>query len=502
MDSCYRDILIMSFTLRQYQQDIVTAAAIKVRDSQHVLIQAAGGTGKTKTFLFIAMSAMSKGHAVIIITDRTAVYKQVSEESKGITIGEGVKDVGVHGGMMYVAMAQTLKRRKHIIDKFNALYKKVLVIVDEVHVSTAMKVLDSLTNRFTLGFTATPDYRIAKHLHRYFNDIVCAPDVQWFIDNGYLCDYQHIVRKSGEGTSTMEKNSSGDFKESEQRRFFGTEEHYRELFADMDKYPFNKCMLFCSSIEHAEDVYNRFILDGRAASIVHSKRSDSAYEIAKFEDLNESNVLISVGSMTTGYDYPPVDLIVLYRATTSLALYLQMIFRGDRPKEGMFFRVLDYGLNGVRHMPYNYPHNWSNMWQPPKRKKKDSDQIEEMGVKSCPNCDSLVSSMAKICKFCNFQFPAKEENLSSVGEEVDITDKKALLTGKSIGKMSAKDMALYANLFDRKKFATKIARIRTVHGETDFLSDFAKAMGYKDNWVKKQMEFASPNDGFVDFVVY
>src|SRR5690606_28767954 len=114
-------------------------------------------------------------------------------------------------------------------------------------------------NRLTIGFTATPDYRIAKHLPKYFNSIVCTQDVQWFIDHNppYLCDYQHIVRKSGNNTSSLKKNFNGDFNETEQMKFFGTESHYQELFKDLEKYPFKKCMLFTASIGHAEEVYNR-----------------------------------------------------------------------------------------------------------------------------------------------------------------------------------------------------------------------------------------------------
>src|SRR5690606_6482045 len=278
----------------------------------------------------------------------------------------------VQPGRLYVAMAQTLKNRPLIIDAFNKLEKEVIVIVDECHISTANKVLDSLTNKLLLGFTATPDFRIAKHLPVYYNDIVCARPIQWFIDNNYLCDYQHIIRKSGKETNSLKK-TGGDFNEYEQRKFFGTEEHYQELFKDLKDTKFNKCMLFTASISHADEVYERLTREGFKCSISHSKIETNKYEISKFESLNETNILISVGSLTTGYDNPDVDLIVLYRATTSLALYLQMVFRADRPKEGMFFRVLDYGLNGERLKPYTYNHPWEEMWS--KKLRKNSEGV-------------------------------------------------------------------------------------------------------------------------------
>lgn len=473
--------------LRPYQQELKHKASIAASIHKHIVVQAPGGTGKTKTFLSIAKTANQKGRAALIISERTAVYQQIAEESSGIRIGDGVRYVDVAAGKLYVAMAQTLSRRPKIIEQFNSLDKEVVVIVDECHISTCKSILDKLTNRITLGFTATPDYRIAKHLPIYFNDIVTTHPIQWFIDNGYLCDYQHIVRKSGKATNALKK-TGGDFNEFEQRKFFGTEEHYKELFKDLSSVPFKKCMLFTASIAHADEVFERMTKEGYKCSIAHSKRPDYDYQLAKFRALNETNIIISVGSLTTGFDMAEVDCIVLYRATTSLALYLQMVFRADRPKEGMFFWVLDYGLNGERHKPYNHPHPWDKMWKDKPKKKKDG----VAGVKICPKCDSMLFVAATVCKFCQYEFPkviSKE-----LGEAQDITNKKAQLMGKKISQLSPSELALYANLYDKRKFAIRVAR---TNGD-DFLREFATRMGYKDGWLKQQQMFMD-NIGFNDY---
>ena len=43
------------------------------------------------------------------------------------------------------------------------------------------------------------------------------------------------------------------------------------------------------------------------------------------------NVVANVGVLTTGFDYPELDTIVLARPTMSLALYYQMVGRAIRP---------------------------------------------------------------------------------------------------------------------------------------------------------------------------
>lgn len=45
--------------------------------------------------------------------------------------------------------------------------------------------------------------------------------------------------------------------------------------------------------------------------------------------------------MTTGFDYPELDTIVLGRPTKSLALYYQMVGRAIRPSEGKDGWIVD-----------------------------------------------------------------------------------------------------------------------------------------------------------------
>lgn len=474
----------MTFTLRPYQEKLKLEASRAAAEHKHVIAQAPGGTGKTKTFLSIAKSANQKGRSVLIISERTAVYKQIAEESNGIRIGDGIKHVKVEPGKLYVAMAQTLSRRPKIIEQFNSLEKEVVVIVDECHISTAKSILDKLHNRITIGFTATPDYRIAKHLPKYYNELVATNQVKWFIENGYLCDYQHIVRKSGAGVSKIKK-TGGDYNEQEQRKFFGTEAHYQELFKDLSEIPFKKCMLFTASIKHADEVYERMTAEGYKCSIFHSKRSDNEWQIARFEGLNETNIIISVGALSTGYDNPEVDCIVLYRATTSLALYLQMVFRADRPKEGMFFWVLDYGMNGKTHGTYDQDRDWHSLWRKPEKKKKEG----VAGIKLCPKCDSMLFVAATICKFCNHEFPKVINN--DIGKAEELTNKKLMLQGKKISDLTPKELALYANIYDKKRFASRVARARE-QSEKGYLSEYARSMGYQSGWVFQQKQLITP----------
>lgn len=54
-------------------------------------------------------------------------------------------------------------------------------------------------------------------------------------------------------------------------------------------------------------------------------------------------VVANVGTLTTGFDYPELDTIILARPTKSLALYYQMVGRAIRPYKGKNGWIVDLG---------------------------------------------------------------------------------------------------------------------------------------------------------------
>jgi superfamily II DNA or RNA helicase len=75
-----------------------------------------------------------------------------------------------------------------------------------------------------------------------------------------------------------------------------------------------------------------------------------------------------VGILTTGFDEPTVETIILNRATRSLTLYHQMIGRGSRrlPKKDKF-RLIDLGNNARRFGLWQDYINWKDAFLFPDR---------------------------------------------------------------------------------------------------------------------------------------
>ena len=85
-------------------------------------------------------------------------------------------------------------------------------------------------------------------------------------------------------------------------------------------------------------------LKGINAAIVTGETKKRERErILKEFKAGEIQVVTNVGTLTTGFDYPELDTIILARPTKSLALYYQMVGRAIRPCKGKDAWVVDLG---------------------------------------------------------------------------------------------------------------------------------------------------------------
>lgn len=485
----------MSFTLRDYQLNHNKSLSVALRDKEHILAQAPGGTGKTKQFVSIAWSAAQKGSCVLIITDRIKVYRQNIREAKAIGINPDTpSDIKIQLGAVYVAMAQTILSRIHLLDQFNSLPKKVITLIDEAHGGIFNTILDTLHNRLTIGFTATPHYKWAKHLPKYYNDCITSEQIDWFIQNDWLCTNQHIARGKKEMEDALTKSNTGEYTESSQENWFSQSGLYDGLLDDIRSEigKFTKAMVFCASIKSAEATFNFLIENGIKCCIGHSKRKDETEQLKNFEDLNSGfDILVSVSSFATGYDFPAIDLLFLYRAFGSFILYMQSLFRGNRKKPSMTFKSYDYGDNWRRHGLYYFDRDWNTLWKA-EEKKKDKDALGNYTIKECANCGSIISLMARICQYCNEVQPENEQELKQ-GVLLDITAQYQKLVGRKLSSLTAQELSVYAKIKQKLQFAIRIAKSNRQRAlkldpntKDNFLRDFGNAMGYSDKWYNVQ----------------
>jgi len=443
----------MNFTLFPYQVAFREQLRDALRTNKRVIACLPTGGGKTKIFVTIAADAIARGRTVIILSESLTIASQIREE--------------VGAGTVEVWMSQTLMRRQVELERLQRLGDRLLVIADEAHIGTHNKVLESLPDAYLLGFTATPDFRVAKHLPQIYQNCVVGEQVGGLVELGRLTPYRHFQRLGAKLGAL--RRIAGEFSEETQKLAFGEDETIDTMIRDLQGQKFRKCMIYTSSIEMCERVAARF--SGRV-SVVHSKKKDAGEQLREFEG-GVVDICVSVGSLTKGYDYPTLDFIVLYRATTSLALYLQMIGRGGRVAEGKeSFTVLDYGANGSRFGRWDMHRDWAEMWQG-----KVRDKSGVAPAKLCPKCLAINTIHAGECAECGHKFPGARR------AKVEETQLVELSGGRMLSSLTASELHAWGRTSKNPHYAARVARTQGAA----FLQEFAQVAGYKQGWVVRQL---------------
>jgi DNA repair protein RadD len=110
--------------------------------------------------------------------------------------------------------------------------------------------------------------------------------------------------------------------------------------------------------------------------------------------------LANANLLTTGFDSPRVDCVVLLRPTMSPGLVVQMVGRAFRLHPGKNDAlVLDFGGNIQRHGPVDQikaPHG------------NRTGSGGEAPAKECPQCHSVIAAGYARCPDCGYEFPEPE----------------------------------------------------------------------------------------------
>lgn len=372
-------------------------------------------------------------------------------------------------------MSQSLANRDSIISQLQQLKTKLLLLIDECHINTMTKVIQQFDEAFRIGFSATPAWKWGKHLPKLYNFLVEGPQVDELIQSGYLSPYKYFARVSASLNELKIKN--GEFTEESQEFAFEKQQVYEGLFDDLKKIKYTKCMIFTASIRHAENVHQQLTEAGFNSCRYHSQLTNGAYELAKFTDLNQSDICVSVAALNKGWDYKPIDLVVFLKATTSLPSFLQMLGRASRTIKGKtHFTVLDYAENYKRHGLYDWDRDWQELWKEGKRKREGVAPI-----KMCPECEYIMHASAPKCPNCGYVFPAKQQTPEE-SKLIEITESYNQLVGKKISQLTPQELSIYVKFKNKRPYGARIARS---HG-IDFLLQYAQCMGYKPGWANHQ----------------
>lgn len=343
----------------------------------------------------------------------------------------GIYSAGVgrkqFGYPIIYAGIQSAYRNPQLFGKVN------LLLIDEAHLisdqddSMYISFINALKEKnpdlVVIGLTATP-YRLGMgYLTEgpIFNDIYYdntkLDEFVKMIDDGYVSDLVPINMENKFDLSKV-KMQGGDFQEKSLDENINRDEITRAIVLETLKHidDRKKGLAFCVSKSHAENMALRFNEAGVPATFIHSDLNKTDREKV-LEDFaaGKYKIVCNVGVLTTGFDQPDVDFLVVARPTQSTALHVQMLGRGMRIAEGKInCLVLDYAGNTLRLGPVNDP-----LIPQPKGQKGG-----EPPIRICTECQTINHAAARRCKMCGHEFPPPEIKFSSEISVADIVKRK------------------------------------------------------------------------------
>lgn len=340
-------------------------------EDHHLLYQLPTGGGKTVIFSEIVRQYL-KHHKkkVIVMTHRVELCKQTSDMltsfgviNKVINSTANLEDQNEY--VCFVAMVETLNNRLND-DKLD-ISDIGLVIIDEAHYNSFTKLFKFFEKSFILGVTATPlSSNKALPMKDNYDELIAGETIEALIENDFLARAE--VYKYNMGLTSLEVGSNGDYTVKSSEDLYSSNGMLDTLLEAYRKHSSGKkALIFNNGINTSIQVYYHF----RAAELPIMHLDNTATkkqrkQILKWFRETPDAILTSVSILTTGFDEPTIDTIILNRATKSLTLYYQMIGRGSRILNNKSsFKVIDLGNNYYRFGPWGADLNWQTIFQSP-----------------------------------------------------------------------------------------------------------------------------------------
>lgn len=349
----------MIFQPRQYQQEAIDKAIEYFHDPNprkyHAIQVLPTGSGKSVVIANIAKEL--NGDTLILQPSKEILSQNVK---KYMSYGFRAGVYSASAGMKFLdkvtfATIGSIAKKPHLFKRFK------YIIIDECHLVNPedgmyKRFFDSMPHARILGLTATP-YRLASNSEgaelrfitrtrpKIFNE------VNYYVQNDVLFNAGHLAKLEYFSFNIVDRtmltvNSSGtDFTEASLRNY------YRQIdmpsitidYANRLLLKRKNLLVFCSMIEEANKVAR-----GVPEAVVLTGETEQSLRDRILKDFTDGKIrcVINVGVLTTGFDYPELEAVLIARSTMSLSLYYQIIGRVMRPhKDKVSGWVVDLGGN-------------------------------------------------------------------------------------------------------------------------------------------------------------
>lgn len=318
-----------------------------------------------------------------------------------------------------------------------------LIIIDECHLiphkghTQYRKFIDDVLklnpNAKVIGFTGTPfradTGRLDEGHNKLFDGIAHEIPITFMIEEGYWkkpVAPNVTTHLSVDGVGIRQ----GDYIAGQLERAVNTESNNTACVSEIltlaaDR---KKWLIFTAGLEHCSNVANLLSAHGISTEIItgNTKKKERQRIIEDFR-AGKFQALVNVMVLTTGFNVPDIDCIVMMRPTRSPVLYVQSIGRGVRP---IYAPGYDLSTTEGRHSAIATSHcpdclvlDFADVIKSlgpidkvniTKVYKENNGEKGEAPTKPCPKCQTLNHAAARYCFSCFHQFEMAGFELSNM----------------------------------------------------------------------------------------
>lgn len=344
----------MSFVLRDYQQKASDAAVAYFKDTKkktNAIMVLPTGSGKSLIIADIANRL--DGHTLVFQPS-----KEILEQNFKKLCSYGVLDCSIYSASfnskeisrITFATIGSVKAHSELFLHFRN------VIVDECHLVNPKegmyKDFFGAVKCKVLGLTATP-YRLSSSRDfgsmlkfitwtkpHVFSEVIYHVQVSTLLDMGYLSKVNYYpMNPTGWNELNLKINTTGaDYTDKSVQKEYERIDFYSYIVHIVQRLMNPKAggkrkgiLVFTRFLKEAE----RLTMSIPGCVIVSGDTPKKERErILEMFKVGEIPVVANVGVLTTGFDYPELDTVVMARPTMSLAMYYQIVGRCIRPYKG------------------------------------------------------------------------------------------------------------------------------------------------------------------------
>lgn len=345
----------MKYILRDYQKECSDAAVNAFQNKQNGVLICPTGGGKS---LIIADIASRLNSPLLIFNPSKEILEQNFEKLQSY----GIIDCGIYSASFNskdinrITLATIGSVIRHMDDFKSFRY----VLIDEAHLVNSKggmykEFLESC-QRTVIGLTATP-YRLYSSLNgsilkfitrtrpRIFNKVIYYCQIDNLLKKGFLADLKYYDVTNIDMRNVKSNSTGADYDEKslvleyERCDFYSQLQGWVErLLHPKNGIPRKGILVFTRFIKEAQRltsyIPNSSIVTGE------TPKKERKRILKEFKE-GKIKVVANVGTLTTGFDYPELDTVVIARPTKSLALYYQIVGRAIRPYKGKEGWIVD-----------------------------------------------------------------------------------------------------------------------------------------------------------------